>query len=116
MHNVLKFEVSQDVSDTEKVVYIVNKTPWPVTDRDAYTRSVMTADAAGSWKFAPQADGVVEVTYQVHANPGGSLPDWLVNAIVVETPLNTLENLHDIIHDEKYQGKTYAFIEQAKAP
>ncbi len=141
MHNVVEFEVVESPSETENVVYTVNKTPWPVTNRDAYIRSIMTADAngvvisalsaepefkaasddyirmpklLGSWKFTPQAEGMVEVVYQIHANPGGSLPDWLVNAIVVETPLNTLENLHDIIQDEKYQGQTYAFIEQAK--
>ncbi len=142
MHNVVEFEVVESPSATENVVYTVNKTPWPVTNRDAYIRSSMTADAngvvtsalsaepafkaasddyirmpelLGSWTFTPQEEGMVEVVYQVHANPGGSLPDWLVNAIVVETPLNTLENLHDIIHDEKYQGQTFAFIEQAKA-
>ncbi len=143
MHNVIEFNVMESPSDTENVVYTVNKTPWPVTNRDAYIRSSMTANAdgsvvssitaepeykegnddyirmpelKGSWTFTPQAEGVVEVVYQVHANPGGSLPDWLVNNIVVETPMNTLTNLHEIIQDEKYQGKTFAFIEQATAP
>ncbi len=143
MHNVVEFKVEDSPSQTENIVYTVNKTPWPVTNRDAFIRSELSADAngvvtstltgvpdfkagnddyirmpelKGSWVFAPMEGGMVEVTYQVHANPGGSLPDWLVNAIVVETPMNTLQNLHDVIHNEKYQGKTYAFIEQAKAP
>jgi hypothetical protein len=143
MHNVVEFNVEDSPSQTENVVYTVNKTPWPVTNRDAYIRSELSADAngvvtstltgmsdfkadnddyirmpelKGSWVVAPMEGGMIEVTYQVHANPGGSLPDWLVNAIVVETPMNTLQNLHDVIHSEKYQGKTYAFIEQAKAP
>ena len=143
MHNVIDFNVMESPSDTENVVYTVNKTPWPVTDRDAYIRSVMTAtetgvvtssivaepefkeanedyirmpELKGSWVFTPQAEGMVEVVYQVHANPGGSLPDWLVNTIVVETPMNTLSNLQEIVVKDKYQGQTFAFIEEAIMP
>ncbi len=141
MHNVVEFNVIESPSDTENVVYTVNHTPWPVTNRDAYIRSVMSANASGvvtstikaepefaelnddyirmpqilgAWTFSPKEEGMVEVTYQVHANPGGSLPDWLVNAIVVETPLETLSNLQEVITNEKYQNQTFAFIEQAK--
>lgn len=140
MHNVVEFDVMEAPNETESVVYTVNKTPWPVTDRDAYVRSVMTANAdgsvvstisaaptykennddyirmpkiAGTWTFTPQAEGVTEVTYQVHANPGGSLPTWLVNAIVVETPMNTLANLQELVVAEKYQGQSFVFMQQA---
>ena len=141
MHNVVEFNVIESPSDTENVVYTVNHTPWPVTNRDAYIRSIMSATESGvvtstikaepefaelnddyirmpqvlgAWTFSPKEEGMVEVTYQVHANPGGSLPDWLVNAIVVETPLETLSNLQEIVTSEKYQNQTFAFIEQAK--
>jgi hypothetical protein len=140
MHNVVEFNVIDSPSDVENLVYTVNHTPWPVTNRDAYVRSIMTADAngavvssitaepdfaemnedyirmpelLGAWSFTPKEEGMVEVVYQVHANPGGSLPDWLVNAIVVETPLETLTNLQDIITDEKYQNQSFAFIKDA---
>lgn len=143
MHDVVEFKVMESPSETENLVYTINKTPWPVTDRDAYILSEMSADEhgvvtttltaqpsyqaenedyirmpalSGHWKFTPQENGVVEVEYQVHANPGGSLPNWLVNAIVVDTPLNTLSNLRDIIQDEKYQNQSFAFIEAAKTP
>jgi hypothetical protein len=139
MHNVIVFDVKERISDEEIIVYTVNEAPWPVTDRDAYIRSIMTADANGAvtsvikaepdygeldeeyvrmpsvdgaWTFTPQADGMVEVVYQVHANPGGSLPDWLVNAIVVETPMETLSNLHEKVQEVQYQNKTFSFIEK----
>ncbi|NVK36393.1 MAG: START domain-containing protein [Gammaproteobacteria bacterium] len=142
MHNVIVFDVKERISDVENVIYTVNEAPWPVTNRDTYIRSFFSADEngvvtssikaepdyaevnedyvrmpsiEGAWTFAPQAEGMVEVTYQVHANPGGSLPDWLVNSIVVETPMETLTNLHTKVLDEKYQNQTYAFIENAKA-
>jgi hypothetical protein len=140
LHNVIEYTIIDAPSSTESLIYTVNKTPWPVTDRDAYIRSVFSADKMGAvtstitgesdfaedsedfvrmpellgaWKFTPMQDGMVEVIYQVHANPGGSLPDWLVNSIVVETPMETLANLHEVITDEKYQKQTFAFIQDA---
>ncbi len=142
MKDVLDYEVLEEVSETESLVYAVNGAPWPVTNRDSVIRSIMSQDAAGAvtvqltgepeskekhedyvrmpaltgfWKFTPKADGVVEVVYQVHANPGGSLPTWLVNSIVVETPMETLTNLHTKVLEPAYQGKTYAFM-QASEP
>ena len=143
MHNVIEFNVIDSPSDTENLVHTINHAPWPVTNRDAYIRSIMSADKngvvisalkaepeyaeqnedyirmpalVGAWTFTPKEDGLVEVVYQVHANPGGSLPDWLVNSIVVETPMETLSNLQEIITDEKYQNQTFAFITEAMMP
>jgi hypothetical protein len=142
MHNVIEFKVVDAPSDTESLIYTVNKTPWPITDRDVYIRSVISADKLGTvtssfiaepdfakknegfirmpellgtWVFTPMEDGMVEVSYQVHANPGGSLPDWMVNAIVVETPLKTLLNLREVVTNEKYQNRSFAFIDKALA-
>lgn len=137
MHQVGKFEVIESPSMTDNLVYTVNETPWPVTDRDAYIRSVMSQDESkvvtvtltgvpefrpvnedfvrmaslkGFWKFSPQENGITEVTYQVHANPGGSLPDWLVNGIVVDTPYNTLKNLQVKVVEERYQNQSFDFM------
>lgn len=140
MHNVKKFEVMETRSDLENVVYTVNDTPWPVTNRDVYIRSVFSQDPStfavtvsltgladykpknsdfvrmpaltGAWTFTPQQNGVVEVSYQVHANPGGSLPNWLVNAIVVDTPYNTLNNLQKKVDNEKYLTASFSYIKE----
>jgi hypothetical protein len=39
----------------------------------------------------------VLVAYQIHADPGGSIPGWLANATVVDTPFKTLKNLRSTI-------------------
>ncbi|WP_286976542.1 START domain-containing protein [Pseudomonas sp.] len=99
-------------------VYSQFNTPWPVTPRDSVmkvtskkasdgtvTRSmqgapndlpptdgmVRVSKVDGSWTFTPKASGVVEVVYQVHTEPGGSVPSWLANKFVVEAPFNTLK-------------------------
>ena len=52
--------------------------------------------ADGYWSFVPKDQGVV-VTYQMHADPGGSIPKWLVNRAVVDTPYDTLNQLRDYL-------------------
>ncbi|MGH8352275.1 MAG: START domain-containing protein, partial [Pseudomonas sp.] len=47
----------------------------------------------GLWKLVPMGGGEVEVTYQVHSEPGGSVPSWLANSFVVDAPYNTLAAL-----------------------
>jgi hypothetical protein len=43
------------------------------------------------------------VTWQHHTEPGGSIPNWLVNKLIVDTPFNTLRNLRSIVQEEKYE-------------
>ncbi|WP_043307468.1 START domain-containing protein [Pseudomonas sp. ML96] len=104
----------------ESWVYTRFEMPWPVTARDSVLHVVTVENADGSlvrkldgqpeyrpadkdfvrvaslegaWTFVPKADGMVEVTYQVHTEPGGSVPSWLANSFVVDAPFNTLNGL-----------------------
>jgi hypothetical protein len=97
-------------------------TPWPVTPRDSVlkvttvegadgsvTRElegdpkyipeekgfVRVAQVEGFWKFVPKGANLTEVTYQVHTEPGGSVPSWLANKFVVDAPFNTLKALKE---------------------
>jgi len=106
--------------------YTQFKAPFPVTDRDSIleittskaadgtiTRQlkevptyqpevqgyVRVAQVDGYWKLVPKGDNLTEVTYQVHTEPGGSVPSWLANKFVVDAPFNTLKALKD--HAEK---------------
>lgn len=94
-------------------------TPWPVTPRDSVLKITTVEGADGSltrnlegvptylpeekgfvrvqqvkgfWKFVPKGDQV-EVTYQVHTEPGGSVPAMVANKFVVDAPFNTLKAL-----------------------
>ena len=96
-------------------------TPWPVTPRDSILHVTTTQGADGSltrtlesqpnylppepgyvrvsevkgfWKLVPRGDST-EVIYQVHTEPGGSVPSWLANKFVVEAPFNTLKGLRE---------------------
>ena len=49
----------------------------------------------GFWRFTPKGAGQVEVVYQVHTEPGGSVPPWLANSFVVDAPYETLSALRE---------------------
>ena len=57
----------------------------------------------GHWILWPSSDGTTtRVEYQVHANPGGSLPDWLVNYVSRDLPYKTIEGLRAQVKRRHY--------------
>ncbi len=142
MHQCEKFEVVEQADPQNAIIYFVNGAPWPVSDRDAVVSSSMVQDPdtlvvraeifalndrlpedddyvripkmQGFWSFTPKGNGDVFIKYQVHAEPGGSLPAWLANSVVVDTPYNTMSNMLDMIKKEKYQTASIPFIKNAQ--
>ncbi|HUE92404.1 START domain-containing protein [Pseudomonas sp.] len=103
-------------------VYSRFHTPWPVQPRDSILQVTTTHDADGRvtrtllgvadylppqsgfvrvskvegfWNLTPR-EGEIEVIYQVHSEPGGSVPAWLANSFVVDAPFNTLQGLRQL--------------------
>jgi hypothetical protein len=109
--------------------YVRMRAPWPVKDRDAVYESATTISVDGKyakvllkpvssysderkdivrirkgtgyWELEEDAGNNVKVIYVFHADPGGNIPAWLVNSIVVENPFKTLINLKTKLHDIK---------------
>lgn len=101
----------------EVLVYYKIDSPWPVKDRDAvvhlyindepdknkttidfkaepnslekYPGVVRVPKSSGYWKLE-SINNQTKVTYQNHADPGGSVPAWVVNMFVVDAPFKTL--------------------------
>lgn len=101
--------------------YSVMSTPWPISHRDNVFRSETTTSdatgvvdiqvtaapdyypeqedrvrvlhARGSWRLEPIGAGRTRVTFTMHLDPGGGIPEWMVNARIVATPFEALSNL-----------------------
>lgn len=123
--------VLEVVSPVEQINYTRSKAPWPVSDRDAVVRSKFSFDREkgiarvdtqaepdyipprdgvvrirkvdSSWTITHLPDGELEVRYQVHSEPGGSLPAWLVNRIIYEQPYETLLNMRERVKLAQYR-------------
>jgi hypothetical protein len=103
----------------ESWTYTRFKMPWPVSARDSVLHVTTREEASGAlirilesapdylpkdrdyvrvqqvkgmWTFKP-GSGYVEVVYELHTEPGGSVPSWLANSFVVDAPFNTLSGL-----------------------
>ncbi|TGK05414.1 START domain protein [Leptospira langatensis] len=125
-----KSEAVKVLNSKEKYIYILNGVPWPLDDRDFVIHSTLIQDKntgavtyqmrpvanvvpekkgyvrgtiKGYWKFVPVSDGV-EVTYQVHSEPGGSIPTSIANFVVVDIPYETLRKMKDKVEDPKYKN------------
>ena len=123
--------------DTTQTQYIRLKAPWPVTNRDyAFSYSfrphgssgvkvlsqcvpnaypvnpdhIRLQKGGGYFLFTPTGDGRTRLEYQFHGSPGGSVPEWLANSSVVDSPLGMLENFHRLVKEERHRGKRYGFI------
>lgn len=138
IHQCESFEIIEQLDPKNAIIYFINGAPWPVSDRDAVVSSSFSQDPAsqtvridiqaledrvpedddyvriprmkGHWAFTPQGEGQVLVRYQVHAEPGGSLPAWLANSVVVDTPYYTMTNMVKMLQRKKYQQAEVAFI------
>lgn len=122
-------ELKERVSPNEMIVYSETDAPFPVRDRASVYRNkidykkgrdlfemsieclydhpyydkdrgkLQVESCKGSWHIKDIGDGNLEVVHQFHAEPGGSLPGWLVNKRTIDAPIETLENLQRLLNE-----------------
>jgi len=101
--------------------YLVYKAPWPVADRDLCVDAKITTDPVTGvrtvvarpllnvvplkpnlvritnywqrWIVEPRDKGVVHVTLEGFVDPGGSVPDWIYNMVITDTPLKIMRGI-----------------------
>jgi len=128
-----------EINPTERIIYTLSKAPWPVADRDAVVRSKFTFDREkgvvrveshaepdyipenkgvvrirkvdSSWTITRLSPEEIEVRYQVHSEPGGSLPAWMVNNIIYNQPYMTLLNMRGQVKLASYRDAHFDEIE-----
>lgn len=131
MHRCTEAKLLLKKNQFERVVYTVTSSPWPVEDRDIAVKSVVSQNkktgavtislvglpgyipvrsgkvrvvrVKGFWLFEPVGKDRVRITYRLHSEPGGSLPESLVNKSLVEIPYNTLYNMKKMISMSPYK-------------
>ncbi|MDH3976841.1 MAG: START domain-containing protein, partial [Deltaproteobacteria bacterium] len=140
IHTCREGRLLKRVNPQESYTYTINEAPWPVSDRDAIVLNTINQESPkgpvrinilgvpdyipekkglvrvkmikGHWLFTPLEEGMTEVVYQVHNDPGGNLPSWLVNSVVVSQPYHTMVNMRKMVDKEKYKEARYDFIEE----
>ncbi len=126
------------ISEWETYYYSKLDFPWPLDDRDIVVRSKMEQDpvtrritatsvsepdfipankgvvrmrnAHTSWTLLPGPGGWTYVEYYIYSDPGGSLPDWLVNMALDVGPRETIKNIRNFVLQDKYQRAKLAHL------
>lgn len=63
---------------------------------------VRVIKSVSTFKLEPVGNSI-KITWIQHTDPAGSLPAWLVNSFVKNTPYWTFKNLSKIVKEEKYK-------------
>ncbi len=126
------------ISETEMYYYVRLDFPWPISDRDLIMHTQLKQDpnartltwtstavpdllpekegiirirrAHSKWVIAPTQSGELSVEYYLHSHPGGSLPDWLVNAAVEVGPRETIKSVRRLLLEPRYRNVRLAHI------
>ncbi len=121
--NCSSAQVLEQKGKYSDIHYITIAAPWPVTDRDAIYEAttsisqngkyaqiklvprgdyketkenfIRVKNGSGYWELQELAPNTIQVVYQFHADPGGEIPGWIANTVIVQNPLKTLESLRE---------------------
>ena len=111
--------------ENEKYIryYFIYDLPWPLSDRDLCVESLITNDPITGkrvvhatpllgvvpekpdliriknywqqWDIQPEDNGILHITLEGSVDPGGSIPAWLINMIITDTPLNIMRKVRE---------------------
>lgn len=143
LHNATRGEMVKTESESIAYPHVYFGMPWPTDDRDMVFKAEVSQDpqtlavrvkmtatpdlvpevpdyvripvSSGGYLFTPKEGGKVEIDYQLHVEPGGSLPGWLVNALAVDTPFNSLKHMRDLAAGTKYKDAIVAGIQEPRS-
>lgn len=135
---VAKAQVQERESATRYRVYSTMKMPWPISDRDILnqreliqnpdTREVIITDIATrglmapqqgllrivdsrqQWSLKPLPEGGVDVEMRLLADPAGTIPSRLIDAMAVSTPLKTLRKLRELAQRTAYANAKLDYL------
>ena len=139
----------KQISSKEAYVYTIHPMPWPFMSRDSVLLShidqnprtfvvtvkgsavpnyiplnddyVRIQSGESFWQLTPKGNDTIEVVFQGHGEPGGSLSESaftsaifraLVKLYLWKLPYQTLKKMRQQIQNEKYHKKRFNFIQE----
>lgn len=118
-------KLAVEIDEQESVSYYKFDFPWPLSDRDAYMKSVIKRDDArkrltvtttslprfgaeeesvvriqdhfNEWQFEEETNNRIKLTYYIKSDPAGKIPDWAVNLAVDRGPTTSLTNFRNML-------------------
>lgn len=123
IYNTRNAYVIKRISPNEYYYYTETALPWPMQNRDAVVRIKIERDpmnrylkivavgepdylscvngkvrvprSANTWYVTSPGPNKLDIVYVFEADPGGSVPAWLVNTFINKGPFESFRNLAD---------------------
>lgn len=133
LHMVSTIDNIARTTPDDRLVYVTTRLPWPVNNRDVVLHVGLEQDPEtyavlmpmedvdgirplqkgyvrmpnfrGYFRFQPLEKGRVVVTLQVILDPGGYVPDWMANLILMDIPYYSLKRLRLVANDPRFRGR-----------
>ena len=127
--NCKRVEILNNTLSNYRFVHTIFNSPWPVADREMYTRSfhqfdsshqhltifiedisndypahpqrVMMNNVTAQWSMSHSHDGWYELNYLASAQPGGLIPNWLSKTLLKQATADTFAQLRERLHADK---------------
>jgi hypothetical protein len=125
-------------SPSDLYYYSLIKMPWPVANRDFVghltvkqdpatkvvtingscvagmvpkkSKVVRVTNSPARWLLTPEGASRVKVIYTLHADPGGTIPVWLVNMFITQAPSQTFSKLKVELKRPTYKHAKLAYV------
>jgi len=137
-YNIKSAELLERSGDTLQVYYSIAKAPFPYKNRDGIylnrfrwfseiktlmvdievlddylpiDEKYVRVKGYGYWEIKELSNNNINVTFSMQIDPGGSIPSWLANMFVDDTPFKTLLSLKKLLECEDFEKHNYKFID-----
>ena len=139
MHACIDAKRIKKINHKEYIAYNRSDAPWPISDRDVVVHAKAEIDREkrelairmrsidmpdyeknddvvrmpklnGHYFFRELGPRKTWIEYEIDADPGGSIPGWLVRVASRDIPLITLKNLRDRVKVTEKAGTYAAYI------
>lgn len=127
-------------TDSDVYSYQYFDAPWPIEDRDVVARLRIEQDPVtkvvsahsevannlipekngvvrikkfhSSYILTPLANGWVQIDYYLGTEPGGNIPAWLANLVIVNGPFSTQQMMNELIQSPIFKNARFEFIKE----
>jgi hypothetical protein len=121
--NIRELRVLSSQKDKSFSYYLIYSIPWPLHDRDLCVEAKITRDTGTGevvifaqsrpqlvpenenyvrirnywqkWIIQPLDKDHIRLTLEGYADPAGSIPGWLYNMVITDTPLNMIHDIRE---------------------
>ena len=137
-YKVASSRLVEKISDVEMLYYTRLDFPWPMNDRDLVMHTKMAQDpvskiitlsstavpdkvsqnpdciriinATTKWTLFPSKSGWMYLEYYLNSDPGGNLPDWLVNMAIDMGPRETIKGIKKLLALPTYKDVKLDYV------